>query len=363
MTKKLRVALLFGGKSTEHEISIQSAIEVMQHLDTTKYTVLPIGITKDGIWQKNITPEVLLAQSTLPIENIASKRSATASSQTMLPLQHDGELRTIDIVFPLLHGPNGEDGTVQGFLEVADIAYVGCDVLTSALTMNKAKTKEILTFHNVPVVPWVAITRTQWHTDAKKSIATIEATLPYPVFVKPNQQGSSIGVSKAKNREELRDALELASQFDTTILIEQAINCRELECGILGNDPLQASVIGESITRYESYSYEAKYQDSALHLQIPADIPQKITKQVQSMAIQACTVLGVHGLARVDFFLERQTGNIYINEINAMPGFTQVSMYPKVWEASGIPFSELLDRLIALGREHYLEKLQNHYTR
>lgn len=367
MQRKLRVGVVFGGRSGEHEVSVASAASVMAALDKDKYEIVPIGITHAGNWLAGVDPRLMIEGA--PMETAAEQRSMiTAVAITGDPTKRGlvptdptptQDTAPLDIVIPVLHGTNGEDGTLQGLLEMADVAYAGCGVLGSALGMDKEKAKLVLKASDLPVVDWLIARRTEVDRDIAAVCERIEARFPYPVFVKPANMGSSVGVGKARTRDELAVALREALEFDRKALIEPGVNCRELECGVLGNDEPLASVVGEVVSSNEFYDYRAKYIDNASRLYIPAVIPEETADAVRRMAVEAFLALDLSGLARVDFFLDRDSGQIYINEVNTMPGFTQISMYPKLWEASGVPYPELLDRLIELGLERHADKRRN----
>lgn len=366
MGDKIKVAVVFGGQSTEHEVSRVSAQSVLANIDRRKYDVAMIGITKAGRWLRYNGP----------IEKIGSgewERIAVASlesSKCKCIEEENGELQVssarsiidnteadgkpVDVVFPVLHGANGEDGTIQGLFELADIPYVGCGVLGSAVGMDKAYTKIIFEKAGIPQGKYVVVNRKSLSKNVEGIISEVEATLSYPCFVKPSNAGSSVGVSKAHDREELINALNFAARFDRRILVEEFINGREIECGVLGNDEPIASTVGEVIPCNDFYDYEAKYQtgdDSTVV--IPAELDRKTIKAIQDYAVRAFRALDCSGLSRVDFFVHKDTSEIYINEINTMPGFTSISMYPKLWEASGIPYSELISKVIDLAIERY----------
>ncbi len=276
-----------------------------------------------------------------------------------MPLQGDvplGDRGTIDVIFPVLHGPYGEDGTLQGMLEMASIPYVGCGVLGSALGMDKEKMKMIFATVGLPNVNYVVFKRSRWERDPVAVLDKVEQQIGYPNFVKPVNLGSSVGVSKAHNREELAQAFSIAAEYDNKIIVEQGINCRECECAVLGNDEPIVSVVGEIIAGNEFYDYNAKYINNTSQAIIPADISLDVAQEIRRYAIEAFLALDLSGLARVDFFIEKETGKIYINEVNTLPGFTQISMYPKLWEASGLPYKELLDRLIELALERHKDR-------
>ncbi len=370
MTDKIRVAVLFGGRSSEHEVSLASARSVMAALDKTKYEIRPIGITKAGRWLTTGDPMEALASGDPEVYLAAEGSSATEAnpaSATDVPATIGGRdllpgggsrvrFPEVDVVFPVLHGPYGEDGTVQGLLELADLPYVGAGVLGSVLGMDKLATKLVLIAQGLPVVDYEGVLRREWQSRPDEIIARIEGRFEYPVFIKPANLGSSVGVSKAHDRDELRYGLDLAGRYDRKILVERAINGREIECSVLGNDDPIASIPGEVVPCNEFYDYRAKYIDGDSALYIPADLSEETTRQIQDLAVRAFKAIDAAGMARVDFFVCRDTGKVYINEMNTIPGFTQISMYTKLWEASGIPYSELLDRLIALAMERYEEK-------
>jgi len=370
MTKK-KVLILFGGKSGEHEVSIVSAKSVYQALDRSKYDVVLVGINKEGRW---LLPDEsrLLAQSSNPK---LVTLNATEQSVAMLPYHSVGGLvnasakgatpsaggLNFDVVLPILHGPNGEDGTMQGLLELADVPYVGAGVLGSAVCMDKDMTKRVLRDAGLPIVPYISLKRAAFEASAEGHLTQAEAELGYPYFVKPANMGSSVGVGKVRNRTEAMEKIKKAFEYDTKVLIEQAVSARELECAVLGNDHPQASVIGEIVPHGEFYSYESKYVDeNGAELLIPApDLNPAQVKTLQHMAVQAFEVLECRGMARVDFFQDKDSGEFYINELNTIPGFTPVSMYPKLWEASGLPYARLIDRLIELACERHAEKARN----
>jgi D-alanine-D-alanine ligase len=369
MEKKLRVGVIFGGRSGEHEVSVASAASVLEALDKTKYEVVPIGITREGRWLAGADPRRLLAGAAME-EAGTPEQGVTAVVVTgdptrngLVPVQQGGDggapVGQLDIVIPVLHGTYGEDGTLQGLLEMANLPYAGGGVLGSALGMDKEKAKLIFKAAGLPVVDWLVARRLEMERDMDALCARIEWQFDYPVFVKPANMGSSVGVGKAHEHAELRAALATALEYDRKALVEPGINCREVECGVLGNDEPLASVVGEVVPSNEFYDYRAKYVDNASRLYIPAEIPAETADAIRAMAVRAFLALDLSGLARVDFFLDKDSGQIYVNEVNTMPGFTQISMYPKLWEASGIPYPELLDRLIQLGLERHADKQRN----
>jgi D-alanine-D-alanine ligase len=365
MTKKLRVGIIFGGRSGEHEVSIASAASVYSAIDNSKYDVVPIGITPDGRWLAGADPLRLTAGATMD----ESAQGVTPVAMTGDPTQRGlvatdptgsgGAGQPLDVVIPVLHGTYGEDGTLQGLLEMAGVAYAGCGVLGSALGMDKEKAKMVLQAAGLPVVDWVTVRRYEHDRDAEAVCDRVEARFAYPVFVKPANMGSSVGVGKGHDRAELRGALTTALEYDRKVIVEPGVDARELECGVLGNDEPVASVVGEVVPSNEFYDYRAKYVDNASRLYIPAQITEEQSAELRRLAVAAFEALDLSGLARVDFFLDRGSGQLYVNEVNTMPGFTQISMYPKLWEASGIPYPALLDRLIELALERHNDKQRN----
>lgn len=359
--KKIRIALLFGGRSAEHEVSLQSAASVMQNLDPERYEPVLIGIDKQGRWwvdgKKQIAAEgsLSLPDGTQVILN--SQTDTQESFGELIPLfeKHLSDLSspTIDVAFPVLHGPMGEDGTVQGLLELAGLPYVSCGVMSSAIAMDKDIAKRIAMQDNISVAPYLVLKQGQWHKQKQLWLDKIFQTLSLPVFVKPANLGSSVGIQKAKTLDQLSEAIETAFKYDTKILIEKAVNAREIEIAVLenadyGEKPL-ASIPGEIISQHEFYSYEAKYLDEhGALLEIPAKLTEQQIQEAQSMAIAIFEALECEGMARIDLFLDKDSGKFYFNEANTIPGFTKISMYPKLWEASGIPYTDLLSHLIDL---------------
>jgi D-alanine-D-alanine ligase len=396
MAKKIRVGILFGGRSGEHEISLLSAASVFKAIDQNKYEVVPIGITKQGRWVTSADAERLLAGKPLEPERQlrAGDPDATAAAaviQTgqavvvppephksgagMTPFQTDAPARraadraiNVDVIFPVLHGTFGEDGTVQGLLELAGIPYVGAGVLGSAAGMDKDIMKSLFRAAGLPIVKHVTVLRSDWESQPKKVQKTIERSLKYPVFVKPANLGSSVGISKAHDRKELGPALAEAARFDRKIVIEQGVGgkngkAREIECAVLGNDQPKASVAGEIVPSAEFYDYSAKYLDEGSQLIIPAKLTRAEAKKVQELAVGAFRAVDCSGLGRVDFLMDPKSRKIFLNEINTMPGFTSISMYPKLWAASGVSYPQLIESLIQLGIERHQEKKRNQYNR
>lgn len=348
----MRVGIIFGGRSGEHEVSVTSAASIFKHIDRAKYDPVPIRIEKDGAWSfpKQEPTASNVAQAIAQAR--ASERDATATSDPAL-----GALK-LDVVFPVLHGPYGEDGTIQGLLEMAGLAYVGNGVLASAAGMDKAIMKMLFAGRGLPVCRSQDFVRPDWDRHRAAILQRIGA-LGLPVFVKPANLGSSVGISKVKTPAELVPAIELALEFDRKVIVEAAVpRAREIECAVLGNDDPQTSVAGEILPSREFYDYEAKYLDEGSRTVIPADLPKTTVAEVQRLAIEAFRAIDGAGLARVDFLMDGDTGTIYLNEINTLPGFTNISMYSKMWEASGVGYSALVDRLIQLGIERHKAKQQ-----
>jgi len=343
--KKIRVGVIFGGRSGEHEVSLRSAESILKALDRNKYEVVPIGITHEGRWLASTN-----AVAMLPAKDQIQK-VLTDGQPITLPAEPASQ-GIVDVIFPILHGTYGEDGTMQGFLELANVPYVGAGVLGSAIGMDKDVMKRLLREAGLPIVDYWTVRK----TDLDAFLQAHISSLPYPVFVKPANLGSSVGITKVHADEELPAALETAAQYDRKIVVEQGVDAREIEISVLGNDDPVASLPGEIIPSREFYDYKAKYVDEDSRLLIPAPLEAIQTNDVQRLAIAAFKVLECSGMARVDLFLERITGKFYVNEINTLPGFTSISMYPKLWEASGIPYSELIDRLITLAIERHGEK-------
>jgi D-alanine-D-alanine ligase len=394
---KLRVGVLFGGRSGEHEVSLLSAASVVNAIDKTKYEVVPVGITKEGRWVTAGDAERLLAgkqdegkhlragdPDTTPGAAVLATGEAVVvppepahrSGGSLAPFQTDAVLArrasdraiNVDVIFPVLHGTFGEDGTIQGLLELADIAYVGAGVLGSAAGMDKDVMKALFQSAGLPIVKHVTILRGTWDENPKKTEKLVESKVKYPMFVKPANLGSSVGISKAHNRRELGPAIYEAAKFDRKIVIEQGVGgakqkAREIECSVLGNDKPAASVPGEIVPGKEFYDYTAKYLDEGSELIIPAKLTKAETKKVQELAVLAFRAVDCAGLARVDFLMDPKTRKLYVNEINTMPGFTAISMYPKLWAASGLGYADLIDRLIQLGLERHADKKKNQYSR
>jgi D-alanine-D-alanine ligase len=377
---KLRVGILFGGRSGEHEVSLLSAASVLNAIDRSRYDVVPIGISKDGRWLTAGDAERLLEsrheKSKSEDKHLrAGDPDATASAMVLTrgseiavsPVPSADALK-VDVVFPVLHGTFGEDGTIQGLLELADLPYVGAGVLGSAAGMDKDVMKRLFREAGLPVVKGITVKRAEWRNMPKKVKKTIEEKLNYPVFVKPANLGSSVGISKVHDASELATALNLAAQHDGKLIVEQGVGgkkhkAREIEVSVLGNEWPKASVPGEIVPMAEFYDYAAKYLDEGSQLIIPAKLNRRQTREVQELALRAFSAVEGAGLARVDFLMDPSSKVMYVNEINTMPGFTSISMYPKLWAASGVPYTELITKLIELAMERHAEKKQNQYCR
>jgi D-alanine-D-alanine ligase len=360
---KIKVGLIYGGRSGEHEISVLSANSVLTAINLEKYEVFPIGVTKDGRWLPGQTPAALVKSEELQVrwlpetDSIEPGRSITLENNRGQLLSSLRE--SLDIIFPIMHGPFGEDGTIQGLLELAGIPYVGGGVLASSVGMDKSIMKAIFKQNGLPVGDYRTYLRHEWEKGPERIIKEIETDLGYPCFIKPANLGSSVGISKAHHCEELKSALNLAAGFDRKLVVEKMITGREIECAVLGNDEPIASVPGEIVPGAEFYDYEAKYIQNNSRLIIPADLGSEMTQRVRDMAIKAFKAVDCAGLGRVDFFVEPETSQIYVNEINTIPGFTRISMYPKLWEASGVSYPDLIDRLLQLAVERYEDKKRN----
>lgn len=366
LKQRIRVGVIFGGKSGEHEVSIQSGQSILKSLDPDVYTAVPIGITRAGRWmvgshafraladaaQIELGPSTSRVDVALDATNHAESESFAASSE-LVPPELVGEF---EVVIPVLHGPNGEDGTIQGLLELFDIPYVGAGVLASAVGMDKVFMKKLFAAADLPQADYTFCTRKEWETQPEHVIDAVETQLGYPCFVKPANMGSSVGITKVKSRADLAPAIDLAARYDRKIIVEQGLDVREVEVAVLGNDEPEASVPGEVIPDGEFYDYAAKYVTGESQLIIPAPLPEDVVREIQTIAVAAFRAVDCSGLARMDFFVERGTNRVLVNEINTMPGFTRFSMYPKLWEATGVSYAQLLDRLIALAMERSEEK-------
>jgi D-alanine-D-alanine ligase len=365
MGRKIRVGLLFGGRSVEHEVSVASATSIHRALDKSRYDVSLIAVDPEGRWRLGSGPDLLPAEAVRGDE----VRLPAVPGGMLLPETVPGggaaedASRRLDVIFPIIHGRGGEDGALQGLLELAELPYVGSGVLSSAVQMDKDVARRLLAAAGLPVVPDLVLRRADL-ADGRRSAAqaAIEA-LGLPLFVKPANSGSSVGISKARDLSSLLEAIEDAARYDTKVVIEKAIDAREIEVAVLGNDHPEASVPGEIVPSHEYYDYEAKYLDDATELIVPARLPEDVSKRLRSLAIEAFQALEGEGIARVDFFLERETGAVYVNELNSLPGFTEGSMFPRLWAASGLPYPALLDRMIelALERQQRRAKLVTRY--
>jgi D-alanine-D-alanine ligase len=367
MVNKIRVGVLFGGRSAEHEVSLVSASSIIDALDREKYDVFPIGITPEGRWLSSHDAIKLLKDKS-PVGNLPEHLILPdPRKQGLVEINNSGasEIQNIDVVFPVMHGTFGEDGTVQGLLELAGVPYVGAGVLGSAVGMDKMIQKQVLEAAKIRVAQGLSFLISEFEEDQKKIIVRIEEELQYPCFVKPSNTGSSIGISKAHDRNELIETVALAGQYDRKIIVEKSIEkAREIECGVIGNDKPAASVLGEIIPSNEFYDYDAKYVDGKSTSIIPADIPKWAVRKIQYIACKAFKVLDCSGMARVDFLVQGNGSKIFLNEINTIPGFTSISMFPKLWEATGLSYRDLLDKLIHLAIERHQAKssLKTTYT-
>ena len=358
-SRKLRVGVLFGGRSGEHEVSLASAASIIRGLDPQKYEAVPIGITKEGHWligagAQKMLPEVLRTGQRVLM-------SADPTESALMPLDGSPQGQKLDVVFPVIHGTFGEDGTMQGLLELAGLPFVGAGVLGSAIGMDKDVAKKLMQVAGIPVVPWIAVQRADWERQPKEIRRAIEKKFKYPVFVKPATLGSSVGMTKVHSCAELGPALDLAAEFAMKIMVERSVSAREIEVSVLGNHDPRASIPGEIVPHREFYDYAAKYLEEGTKLLIPAKLTKSEVKKVQTMAVTAFRALELSGMARVDFFIEKRGGKIFLNEVNTIPGFTSISMYPKLWEANGIPFRELVSKLIDLALEQHREKARTKY--
>jgi D-alanine-D-alanine ligase len=366
MSQKIRVGLIFGGKTGEHEVSLASAQSVLHALDASKYDAVLIGVTKEGRWLTGGNPlKQLVNASQSPLLKSANG-SAAANGNGAMVSQDVAAITTtnafyesVDVVFPLIHGPNGEDGTIQGLLELADLPYVGASVAASAVGMDKQLMKALFRNAGLPVAEYLVVMRSKWEHDPEETIHEIETAIRYPCFVKPANLGSSVGVTKAHNWDELTQGLATAALYDRKIIVERAIVGREIECSVLGNEVPVPSLPGEVIPAREFYDYDAKYGDESTRLIVPADLSGEQVRTVQDLAVRAFQAVDCSGMARVDFFIEMPEGRVLVNELNTIPGFTAVSMFPKMWEASGVTYTQLIDRLIQLALERHADRKRN----
>ncbi|MDX2045036.1 MAG: D-alanine--D-alanine ligase [Acidobacteriota bacterium] len=364
MSSKLRVGVIFGGRSGEHEVSLRSAESIINALDRDKYEVVPIAITKSGKWlasseATNLLPSAVMSSAD---QHVAIFGDPTEKGLARFGGESEsGKRDKLDVIFPVLHGTYGEDGTIQGLLEMADVPYVGCGVLGSAAGMDKVVMKRLFREAGLPIVEFTHFLRSQWEANPSAVESRVVEELGFPCFVKPANLGSSVGISKAVDGKSLNEAIALAARYDRKIVVERGVDAREIEVSVLGNDKPQASLPGEIVPQSaDFYDYQAKYISAdGARLEIPAKLGEAQIKEIQQLAIQAFQAVDGSGLGRVDFFLERETGKLLLNEINTMPGFTSISMYPKLWEASGLGYSQLIDRLIELAFERHREKSRN----
>ncbi len=364
MSQKIHLVVLFGGRSGEHEVSLMSARSVLAALKPDRYEIIPVGMTKEGRWLAG--PDALDAFTAGRLEGLTPVTLLPDPSRPGL-WQWEGETlkpyAPVDVVFPVLHGTFGEDGTLQGLLELADVAYVGAGVVGSAVGMDKGVFKDVMRAHGLPLAEYVVLSRREVENDLEAVADRCEALAPYPLFVKPANLGSSVGITKAHNRAELLAGLRLAARYDRRLVVEQGLDAREIEVAVLGNAEPKASLPGEVVPGEEFYSYKAKYHDDTSQLFIPAPLSAEQTARVRELAVAVYQAIDCAGMARVDFLLERKSGLFYINEVNTLPGFTQISMYPKLWEATGLPYSDLLDELVALAQERKRERDRTRWER
>ncbi|HEY8492163.1 MAG TPA: D-alanine--D-alanine ligase family protein [Dehalococcoidia bacterium] len=348
---RLKVAVLFGGRSVEHEVSIVSARSIMAALDPERFEAVPVGISKTGTWLTPEETEAFLRRSAGKYQDALTdedRRGLLARPQALEVLTQ------VDVVFPMVHGTNGEDGTLQGLLELARVPYVGAGVTASALGMDKALQKVVFRAAGIPVADWITVLRSRWEQDARPVLREVEERIGYPCFVKPANGGSSVGVSKVRSREDMEEAVAEAGRYDRKILVERAVQGREIECSVLGNDDPEASPLGEVVPSHEFYDYAAKYLDDSTQIIVPTTVPEEAERRIRELAVAAFRAIDCAGMARVDFFLQ-DDGEALVNEINTIPGFTSISQYPKLWEAAGLPYRDLLTRLIELALERFHE--------
>ncbi|WP_139490460.1 D-alanine--D-alanine ligase [Brevibacillus dissolubilis] len=370
MGNKIRLGIVYGGKSSEHEVSLRTALSIMKAVDPDKYEIKPVYVTLEGSW---IQGETVADARLVHVEKLRLTNGKTGTEATTDAAQQDTAVasggqpqapgmffgKEVDVIFPVVHGPNGEDGTIQGLLELAGIPYIGTGVMASAVGMDKWMMKNVFAQVGLQQVKYVGVLRNRVEKEIDAVMDQIEQELGYPCFVKPANMGSSVGISKAKDRTELSEALQLACKFDRRLVIESFVKARELEIGVLGNEELLTSVVGEVIAAKEFYDYEAKYKGAGTELQIPANVPESVVTRMEEMARTAFQAIDGSGLTRVDFFWDEAADQIYINEVNTMPGFTPHSMYPLLFAAAGIPYNELIDRLVQLALDRHAEKQKN----
>jgi D-alanine-D-alanine ligase len=360
--KKLRVGVIFGGRSGEHEVSLASAASVIRALDPGKYEAVPIGITKDGRWLVGTGAQKMLAEVLKSGERVSLPADPTSASLVPLAPSSGHPSITVDVMFPVMHGTFGEDGTIQGLLELAGLPYVGAGVLASAVGMDKDVQKRLFHEAGLPIVPFLSVRRSDWEHNRAAVVKAVKKKFKFPVFVKPATLGSSVGMTRVKAAHQLGAAIDTAAEFGLKIMIEKAVTAREIEVSVLGNDEVRASVPGEILPHREFYDYTAKYLEQGTRLLIPAPLKKNQVQKLQDYAVRAFQAIDGTGMARCDFFLETKSGKIFINELNTIPGFTSISMYPKMWEASGLPYTRLIDRLIELAFELHREKARTKYS-
>jgi D-alanine-D-alanine ligase len=363
-SSKIKIGVLYGGRSGEHDVSLCSAASVISALNSSKYEIIAIGIDRDGKWYVQDKPEIVPHKDFGKVLSLKKRGKwlvnhfEEGNKLHLYNMEASGEEVVVDLVFPILHGTFGEDGTLQGLLELAMVPYAGADVIGSAVGIDKDVAKRLLREANIPVVPSLTVNKQQWRDEQTSIVQSAIDKLGLPLFVKPVCTGSSVGVKKVKEKSSLQGAVDFAFQFDTRVIIEKAIDCREIECSVLGNENPEASVLGEIISSHEFYSYEAKYIDpNGAIPKIPAQIEASLADLIRKTAIEGYMALGCSSMARVDFFLDKKTNEFYLNEINTLPGFTSISMYPKLWEATGLKYSDLIDKLIALAQDRHRKKL------
>ena len=360
--KRLRVGILYGGRSGEHEVSLASAASVIRALDPEKYEAVPIGITKDGRWLVGTGAQKMLPEVLKSGERVSMPPDPTVGALVPLASGAGSSSVSVDVVFPVLHGTFGEDGTVQGLLELAGLPYVGAGVLGSAVGMDKDVQKRLFEQAGLPVVRFLAFRRSEWEHNRSAILKLIKKKLRFPIFVKPAAAGSSVGMTRVKTAREISAAMDTAAEFGLKIIVERGVNAREIEVSVLGNDDVRASIPGEIVPHREFYDYTAKYLEEGTRLVIPAKLTKKQVATFQDYAVRSFRAIDGTGMARCDFFLDRRTGKIFVNELNTIPGFTAISMYPKLWEASGVPYPRLIDHLIELAFELHREKARTKYS-
>jgi len=362
---KIRVGVIFGGRSGEHEVSLMSALSVLSNLDPDRYEIVPIGITKEGRWVLTGDPMKALKEgletsggSVRPVALLGDP--AMESKLVELPVTAGSPIPPLDVVFPVLHGPYGEDGAIQGLLELAGLPYVGAGILPSAVGMDKGVMKDLFVRHGLPVLDYLVFKRRDWRARPREIIERVKSSLPLPVFVKPCNLGSSVGITKVHDWDALAPAIDDAARYDRRVIVEKGFEgAREIECSVLGNDDPEVSVCGEILPSREFYDYNAKYVDEASGLIVPADLPKDVSDRIRDLAVRAFLALDCNGMARADFLVSADGSEIYVNELNTIPGFTKISMYPKLWEASGLSYAGLLDRLIELAFERHRDRSEN----